>query len=211
MIPRAANLSSGEMGQARETAAVRKIQGRTVRAGVEPAFQSAALAERGGWTNRFTAASSHRLPEIKRWQTCHTSVTLRHRKILGTARRQQDQLVGRIQERYGVAKTEAEKRARVEGIQARTPRRHATGNRPPGRGRRMDETDPSANRGSVVQVDARSADVAFTRPVRVPDMRAAPSGVLGTAPGRHAAGRGTGRPQAIDHAPPQARRHPGGL
>jgi hypothetical protein len=44
----------------------------------------------------------------------------------------------------------------------------------------IDETTPRANRGCLVQGDAHSADVARTRPVRVPDMRAAASGVLGT-------------------------------
>jgi sortase A len=52
----------------------------------------------------------------------------------------------------------------------------------------IDETTPSANRGSLVQVDAHRANVAFARPVRVPDVRAAASGVLGrpaSTPGGH--------------------------
>jgi hypothetical protein len=43
----------------------------------------------------------------------------------------------------------------------------------------IDETDPSANRGFLVQIDALGANVAFARPVRMPDVRAAASGVLG--------------------------------
>ena len=39
----------------------------------------------------------------------------------------------------------------------------------------------ATNRGPLVQVDAHGADVAFARPVRVPDVRAAASGMLGGA------------------------------
>ena len=38
---------------------------------------------------------------------------------------------------------------------------------------------PRANRRPLVQIDAHRANVALTRPVRVPDVRAAASGVLG--------------------------------
>jgi hypothetical protein len=49
------------------------------------------------------------------------------------------------------------------------------------------ETSSSAIRESLVQVDAHGANVALARPIRVPDVRAAVSGVLGSAfPGRHA-------------------------
>ena len=50
----------------------------------------------------------------------------------------------------------------------------------------IDETNPSANRGSLVQVDAHRDNVALTRAVRVPDVRAAVSGVLGTSFNGHA-------------------------
>lgn len=44
----------------------------------------------------------------------------------------------------------------------------------------IDETEPTPYRLSLVQADARYAYVALTRPVRVPDVRAASPGVLGT-------------------------------
>jgi hypothetical protein len=51
----------------------------------------------------------------------------------------------------------------------------------------MDETDPCANRRSLVQCDAHIANVALTRPVRVPDVRATSSRGLGTtSSGRNA-------------------------
>jgi hypothetical protein len=50
-----------------------------------------------------------------------------------------------------------------------------------------DEIDPSANRGSLVQVDAHRANVALARPVRVPDVRSAASSVLGATFTGHAA------------------------
>ena len=43
----------------------------------------------------------------------------------------------------------------------------------------IDETDRSANRGSLVQADAHGADVAVARPVPVPPVRAETSSVLG--------------------------------
>jgi len=51
----------------------------------------------------------------------------------------------------------------------------------------IDETTPSANRGSLVQVDAHRANVALTRPVRMPDVRTEVSGVLGRAFAGHTA------------------------
>jgi len=50
----------------------------------------------------------------------------------------------------------------------------------PGQGVWIDETGSSANRGSLVQLDAHGAYVALARPVRVPDVRAAAPGVLGS-------------------------------
>lgn len=44
----------------------------------------------------------------------------------------------------------------------------------------IDETDPSSNREPLVQVDARRANVALARPIRMPNVRAAASSVLGT-------------------------------
>ena len=55
-----------------------------------------------------------------------------------------------------------------------------SGHRKAGR-RIVDETTPSAQRGSLVPVDAHRDNVAVRRPVRVPDVRAAVSGVLGRA------------------------------
>jgi hypothetical protein len=43
------------------------------------------------------------------------------------------------------------------------------------------ETDPIANCGFLVPIDAPSANVALARPVRVPDVRTAVSRVLGRA------------------------------
>jgi hypothetical protein len=54
----------------------------------------------------------------------------------------------------------------------------------------IDETDPIANREFLVQVDACRANVARTRPVRVPEVRAAASGVLGRTCARSAAREG---------------------
>src|SRR5581483_4075529 len=62
--------------------------------------------------------------------------------------------------------------ARLGVVRARQGRRH-----PPlevvraAKGVWTDEAGPSENRGPLVQVDARGADVACARPVRVPDMR----------------------------------------
>ena len=97
-----------------------------------------------------------------------------------------DQLVGRIQERYGLAKEEAEKQADEWSRALANPSAQATPppasrNRPPGQGMWIDETAPSANRGSLVQVDAPRVNVALPRRVPVPDVRAAASGVLGAA------------------------------
>jgi hypothetical protein len=71
--------------------------------------------------------------------------------------------------------------ARPAPVRARKVRRHPPLEVARGlKGMGIDETEPRANRRSLVQVDAHSADVALTRPVRVPDVRAAPSRVLGT-------------------------------
>jgi uncharacterized protein YjbJ (UPF0337 family) len=105
-----------------------------------------------------------------------------------------DQLVGRIQERYGVAKAEAEKQAdewsRAEAIQARTPRRHPPLAIAAKRIYGYQETGPGASRASVVQMDARGANVALTRPIRVPEMRPAARGGLGTTSASSAAHAG---------------------
>jgi hypothetical protein len=50
-----------------------------------------------------------------------------------------------------------------------------------------DETEPGANRGFLVQVDAPAANVARARPVRVSHVRAPASGVLGATCIGHAA------------------------
>src|ERR1019366_4967290 len=60
-----------------------------------------------------------------------------------------------------------------------------------GPGRELDETTSRAVCGSMVQRDALGAYVAFTWPIRVPEVRAAASGVLGTAPAGHAANDGS--------------------
>ena len=71
--------------------------------------------------------------------------------------------------------------ARAEALRARESRGHAPLEKSTVQMRNVDdETDPIANRTPLVQVDAPSADVARTWPVRVPEVRAAPSSVLGT-------------------------------
>jgi|ERR1017187_2928867 hypothetical protein len=70
----------------------------------------------------------------------------------------------------------------VEAIRARKLRCHAPLKLGIAReGLWIDETDPRSNREFLVQVDARGANVALARPVRVPDVRAAASSVLGTS------------------------------
>lgn len=59
-------------------------------------------------------------------------------------------------------------------------------------GIRIDETISSRNCGPLVQVDAQRAHVALARSVRVPGVRAALSGVLGSASTDH------GAPDGID-------------
>ena len=55
------------------------------------------------------------------------------------------------------------------------------------------ETDPNTNRQSLVQVDACGSNVALARPVRMPEVRAAAPGLLGTP--------GGGRPaQPVAHS-----------
>jgi hypothetical protein len=56
------------------------------------------------------------------------------------------------------------------------------------------ESNPNANRGTLVQVDAYRANVALARSVRMPDMRAAPPGLLGTACRVRPGGRGITAP-----------------
>jgi len=53
----------------------------------------------------------------------------------------------------------------------------------------IDETDPSANRGFLVQIDAHRANVALARSIRMPYLRPA-SGMLGTTLSGHAACEG---------------------
>jgi hypothetical protein len=89
-----------------------------------------------------------------------------HWERLESDSREEGSVVGRIQERYGVAKTEAEKQAdewshalewferdRVAATRSLEVVR-------PAKGVWTDETGPSENRGSLVQVDAHGADVA---------------------------------------------------
>ena len=52
---------------------------------------------------------------------------------------------------------------------------------------RIYEADTIEDRGSLVQVNAYGDDVAITRPLRVPDVRTAASGVLGRAVAVHTA------------------------
>jgi hypothetical protein len=54
----------------------------------------------------------------------------------------------------------------------------------------IDETTSSANCGSLVQVDALGANVALAWPVRVPDVRAAVSSLLGAASNGYVASDG---------------------
>ena len=73
--------------------------------------------------------------------------------------------------------------ARPAPVRARKVRRHPPLEVARGpKGMWIDETEPRANRRSLVQVDAHSASVALSRPVRVSDVRAAASRVLGTTP-----------------------------
>jgi hypothetical protein len=69
--------------------------------------------------------------------------------------------------------------SRAEAIQARTPGRH-----PPlaitVKGIWINEADHGTSRASVVQMDACRANVAHTRPIRVPEVRPAAPGGLGT-------------------------------
>ena len=45
------------------------------------------------------------------------------------------------------------------------------------------EGNPNLNRGTLVQVDAQRYNVALARPLRMPDVRAAPPGLLGVPTG----------------------------
>ena len=69
--------------------------------------------------------------------------------------------------------------ARAEALRAREPRRYPPLRRIAESGGYIDEAGANANRGSLVQADAHRANVALARPVRVPDVWAAASGVLG--------------------------------
>jgi len=68
--------------------------------------------------------------------------------------------------------------ARFERIRTRTPEGHSP-LRITRRARNDDETDPSTRCKSLVQIDAHRAHVAFSRPLRVPDVRAVAWSVLG--------------------------------
>jgi hypothetical protein len=69
--------------------------------------------------------------------------------------------------------------ARAEGIRARKLRHPPLEITHRDQKTRIDETSPSANRKSLVPVDAQRANVAGTRPLPVPQVRAAASDMLG--------------------------------